>query len=35
MKKLLAVPVLFAASQAMAGGWEASKLDTNFMYQEG
>ena len=35
MKKLWAVPVLFAASQAMAGGWEASKLDTNFMYQEG
>jgi long-chain fatty acid transport protein len=35
MKKLWAVPLLFAASHATAGGWEASKLDTNFMYQEG
>ena len=35
MKKLWAMPILFAASQVTAGGWEASKLDTNFMYQEG
>ena len=35
MKKLWAVPILFAASQATAGGWEASKLDTSFMYHEG
>jgi long-chain fatty acid transport protein len=35
MKKLWAAPILFAASQAAAGGWEASKLDTSFMYQEG
>ena len=35
MNKLWAMPILFAASQATAGGWEASKLDTRFMYQEG
>ena len=35
MKKLWAAPILFAASQATAGGWEASKLDTSFMYHEG
>ena len=35
MKKLWAVPILFAASQATAGGWEASTLDTSFMYQQG
>lgn len=35
MKKLWAVPFLFAASQATAGGWEASTLDTSFMYQQG
>ena len=35
MKKLWAAPILFAASQATAGGWEASKLDTSFMYKEG
>jgi len=35
MKKLWAVPFLFVASQAAAGGWEASTLDTSFMYQQG
>ncbi|MDC0913673.1 hypothetical protein OAQ47_07110 [Paracoccaceae bacterium] len=35
MKKLWVMPILFAASQATAGGWEASKLDTSFMYKEG
>ena len=35
MKNLWVVPILFAASQATGGGWEASTLDTSFMYQEG
>ena len=35
MKNLWVVPILFAASQATAGGWEASTLDTSFLYQEG
>jgi long-chain fatty acid transport protein len=35
MKNLWVVPILLAASQATAGGWEASTLDTSFMYQEG
>ena len=35
MKKLWAVPLLLAASHATAGGWEASTLDTSFMYQQG
>ena len=35
MKKILIIPVIFTASQAMAGGWEASKLDTSFMYKDG
>ena len=34
MKNLWVVPILFAASQATGGGWEASTLDTSFMYQE-
>ena len=35
MKTILIIPVICTASQAMAGGWEASKLDTSFMYKDG
>ena len=35
MKTILIIPAIFTASQAMAGGWEASKLDTSFMYKDG
>jgi len=35
MKNLWVVPILLAASHATAGGWEASTLDTSFMYQNG
>ena len=35
MKNLWVVPILFAASHAAAGGWEASRLDSGFIYKEG
>ena len=35
MRHLLIVTAMLSASNAAAGGFEASRLDTKFMYEEG
>jgi len=35
MRNLFIVAALMSATSVNAGGWEASRLDTSFMYQEG
>ena len=35
MNKICLVAAMMSATSATAGGWEASRLDTSFMYQKG